>query len=1130
MDNIFKPTGPLKSSKPDTGGAALRSTPVFGVVKNNIDPIRAGRIQVYISDIGTEDPENPEGWATVSYMSPFYGLVSPKAGETGYGSFTNNSVSYGMWNSPPDIGTTVICLFINGDPNYGFYIGCVPKPEALHMVPAIGATSNIITNTTAESVAYSGSEQLPTTNINTNNKSISDSPKFLDEPKPVHSYAASIFSQQGLIRDPIRGPITSSAQRETPSRVGWGISTPGRPIFTGGYDDNTLSNALASGQPIDPSQLEIISRRSGHTFVMDDGDLIGRDQLIRIRSSAGHQILMSDDGQTLFIIHSNGQSYIELGKEGTIDLYSTNSFNVRTQGDLNLHADNNINIHAKKKLNIHAEEISINSEKNTAHKIGKNYSVYTMGTFTHKVDGPMSLHSSGESSFASSSTTYINGSRINLNTGSTSTTPETVPAIPLIAHTDTLFDKSKGFAAAPGKLQSITSRAPAHAPWANANQGVDVKTSNSANKELPSLPTNPVKKLNQQARENIIASPATVAGISTIPPVSPASTALNSNTTGAIIGAIAKNAALGPAALAVSQGAGIINANQNKIAAIGSLALTPNQLESSGILKPGSSTLVNSMINSGASIVKALTNNLFTGKPGAENLTALLGSTRAQINSQVTNIQKAQTALTSAGVITGNESPIGIAGVVMAGVTAGVGPTINSMKNISSSGSISQSGGLLNSISTAINSGNSAASLVENSMGGLGSISGAVNSIPKADNISGVQNSLKGATAAAFSSITGAWKPLLVGVPQDLRAIATAGAALGEAIASGTASPQLLANRVRAVATAAGARGAGQISNSIGSIISASTSIANGNVATPGQVLTTASNILNSVGSINNALGNKTLASTTTKVSGALRTGTNLLNSINAVNNATNVGQLLSGSNVVINNINRISATLGVSSKSSGLINLPGGQLSVSSIVNQALGQTSLPGLDGLKKIIGATLTSTINKIPVNKGLLNAPVLQAKSNSLQSVALAGLSPESAAQLNSAISSLSSSGSSPIKLPTVGVNTFDRSELTSQINSLLGDARIPRPDFTGPSSSSITNLESLQQQNTLLQEKQKEAALLLDQVTVARNNYYSLKSALPKGSAEIGQSKNEWFALQESLDIVNKDIQNLISTA
>jgi hypothetical protein len=57
---------------------------------------------------------------------------------------------------------------------------------------------------------------------------------------------------------------------------------------------------------------------------------------------------MSDGAVTLQIIHSNGQSYVELGTEGTVDVYAMNSVNIRTQGDLNLHADNNININSKK--------------------------------------------------------------------------------------------------------------------------------------------------------------------------------------------------------------------------------------------------------------------------------------------------------------------------------------------------------------------------------------------------------------------------------------------------------------------------------------------------------------------------------------------------------------------------------------------------------------------------------------------------------------------------------------------------------------------------------------------------------------------------------------------------------------
>ena len=108
----FKPRGATKASKADAGGAVLRTLPLFGVVKNNIDPIRAGRLQVYISDLGGSDPNDSSSWSTVSYMSPFYGVTTPSSANTGWGNYIKNPHSYGIWNSPPDIGTTVICMFL----------------------------------------------------------------------------------------------------------------------------------------------------------------------------------------------------------------------------------------------------------------------------------------------------------------------------------------------------------------------------------------------------------------------------------------------------------------------------------------------------------------------------------------------------------------------------------------------------------------------------------------------------------------------------------------------------------------------------------------------------------------------------------------------------------------------------------------------------------------------------------------------------------------------------------------------------------------------------------------------------------------------------------------------------------
>ena len=476
--NELKVKGQLKATQPDAGGGVIRSVPVLAVVKNNIDATHAGRIDVYISDFGALDSDQNSSWITVSYMSPFFGSTQPQGGskDTDYGTYTQNPSSYGMWFSPPDIGSTVICIFINGDINYGYYIGGVLSPELLQMIPAIGATANIVPNKD-EAAGLGGATRLPVVNLNTNNKKLNDVSNFLTAPKPIHSYSSSIYFQQGLIRDPVRGPISTSALRESPSRVGWGVSTPGRPIHQGGFTDDTL---ITTGLNSSDESLQVVSRRGGHSIVMDDGDVVGTDQLIRLRTALGHQITMSDDGQTLFIIHANGQSYIEMGKEGTIDMYATNSVNIRTQGDLNLHADNNININAKKDLNIAADNININAETNISYRSGGNFSGYTLGKYTIKVNGAMSMGAGGEGSYASGGTMYVNGSKINLNTGSTSVTPAEVPKIPIVAHTDTLFDKIKGWLAAPGYLLSIVSRAPAHSPWASANQGVDVKINNNS--------------------------------------------------------------------------------------------------------------------------------------------------------------------------------------------------------------------------------------------------------------------------------------------------------------------------------------------------------------------------------------------------------------------------------------------------------------------------------------------------------------------------------------------------------------------------------------------------------------------------------------------------------------------------
>ena len=1069
----IKPRGSTKASRPDSGGAVLRSVPLFGIVKDNIDPIRSGRLQVYISDLGGLDPDDSNNWVTVSYMTPFYGVTTPSSANTGWGEYIKNPNSYGMWNSQPDLGTTVICIFINGDPNYGFWIGCVPQPEALHMVPAIGGTDNIVANA-GEARGLGGAVRLPVVNINTNNEGIANSNKFLSDAKPVHSYVASILAQQGLIRDPIRGVIGSSAQREAPSRVGWGVSTPGRPIYEGGFTDETIADAATGTGKT--AGLKVIARRAGHTLVMDDGDILGKDQLVRIRSSLGHQILMSDDGQTLFIIHANGQSYIELGKEGTIDMYSTNSFNVRTQGDLNLHADNNININAGKQLNISAETIAISSEKETTQKVGTDFSLYASGKYTTKVDGKMSFASSSDASFYSDSITYFNGSKINLNTGSSSLVPQEVKPLPVTAHTDTLNDATKGWAAAPGKLLSIVSRAPAHAPWASANQGVDVKVNNNASAALPSAPSPAVAAANASAGEGPTTAPVSVAVASTVPPTAAISTALDKNTTSTMVGQISTLAATGPAAAAVKLGAGVVDTATGKVASIGAMAQSPEQMEQAGILKPGSAALIAKLVADGKTVEEAMTSNLFTGMPGAENLKTYISNISAQCAAQVNTFQKAQTALTQNGLITGNEAGTQIAGLVMSASTAGISDTVNFVKNAANSaigavtGAVSNIAGaatgalnnVLGSASSLVSAGNFAGNLASTVTGGLSSIAGSLGGMAKGAvaGIAGLLDSAKGVAGSAFSAITGAFPTLQAGVPQNIKDITEKAQATAQAPSSNPLSGAL--NAVTGAIAGVTGAATGLLKNTLGVTANLSTGLG----ALPGGAGVVASVVNNAVGAVNTIPG-------VSAVTGLIGQATSITNGISSL--AVNP---LASSNI----LNAASGAAGALTK----------------------------GLDDLKS-----------------GKL----------SLSSLASAGLPAGAAAQLNAAISSMSSGGAVQIKLPTVAINTTDRSELTSQVTSLLGNAKIPAPNFGGVSEDAYkaglskidAKKEKYKEIDAKLEALNEEAKTVRAQYNASAETYENANNNLPAGDPSVRaiyettqQYRTQLLALQKKgYDLLNE---------
>lgn len=465
---------PKWSDRDSSPGVKFDTAVMVGIVKNNLDPARAGRLQVFVPDLGGNE-DDPSNWKTVNYASPFFGTTyNPNQGQNN--TFTDALHSYGMWMVPPDLGNQVLIVFANGDPDRGYWFACVHTNIVSHfMVPGL-SSGNVIDKATASSEIQGAIGDTSSVPVSEFNESVNGSinANFINNPKPVHEYQFKRYLQQGLDKDRVRGAITSSSQRESPSTV-FGISTPGR--FLEGVEEAFLQKIEAG--TVTETDFPTGPRRGGHSFVMDDGDIAGVDNLIRLRSSAGHQIIMNDTERVMYISNSEGSVWLEFAENGQMHIFSAGGLNVRTQGDMNLHSDKNININAEGKLNITGVD-SINMETNTlnSRSLGKT-TIYGAGVNVGS-SGDLNLFASGTGNFKAGSTLACVAGQILLNSGGGAVVNEPTK---LNVYTHSEASKSGlAWQQVPNSLDSICTVLPTHEPWSRQT-GVNRETGEAAGDE-----------------------------------------------------------------------------------------------------------------------------------------------------------------------------------------------------------------------------------------------------------------------------------------------------------------------------------------------------------------------------------------------------------------------------------------------------------------------------------------------------------------------------------------------------------------------------------------------------------------------------------------------------------------------
>lgn len=458
--------------------------PYMAKVVGHLDPNYMGAIEVELVKLSTSSNQGFEGQVfKVRYGSPFAGQT-PATGLSKNKDYRYTQQAYGFHMIPPDIGSRVIVVFIEGQSNMGFWIGCVQDNYINFSMPDRVATTHISnspqTAGSIDSVRNTGKAVVGEINKkNLEDNKGNDPTKFK---KPINEDWMGVLGIQGLSSDGTRGLSTASARREVPSMV-FGINTPGP------YDKRPGYQKAKYGPP--GIQADVPFGRLGGThFVMDDGDdkflrkgfagntkkeyaNVGKgekdgfpqlpaNELMRIRTRTGHQILFHNTEDLIRIDHGSGNTWIEMTANGKIDIYAKDSISMHTETDLNITADRDINIHAGRKTNILSEDdiqIQTNQdmttlvEGSTQLTTKKDYDVNTGGHNWFTAGGPTDILSGGNHT-ETAPNIHMNG-------------PQAATAVAVTPLSTHVMPGATATA-----IASLHKRLPQHEPWAH-HENVD---------------------------------------------------------------------------------------------------------------------------------------------------------------------------------------------------------------------------------------------------------------------------------------------------------------------------------------------------------------------------------------------------------------------------------------------------------------------------------------------------------------------------------------------------------------------------------------------------------------------------------------------------------------------------------
>ena len=375
-----------------------------GIVVDNNDPQQMGRVRAMCTALGDLPTMTVKDIPWSIYGSPLAGFdrMNHRGREK---QTTDGGVAYGMWNIPK-VGAQVLIACINGNPNYRVYIGCVYKQFHTSTIPHgryFGTTDGPLS--AAETPIQPLYDNLEENFQNMDSYEFRSRGADFSAAGFQAAFIGNEHNKSSKKSDDVETKVTGADGKTFEVTQGYAETqlTPGATnSVTGNLYDSTVYSWTTPGF---------------HGISMDDRPENCR---MKFRTTGGHQILLDDTNERIYISTAKGKTWIEIDEQGTIDIFSEQDFSVRSEGDINFTTNKTFRVSAKDGIHMACTEGPMRIHASQDIDIKSNQVLKIESTEDLKIQTHAAIHiKSGTDSFFTSGTVMnvLTGSDLRLTSG-----------------------------------------------------------------------------------------------------------------------------------------------------------------------------------------------------------------------------------------------------------------------------------------------------------------------------------------------------------------------------------------------------------------------------------------------------------------------------------------------------------------------------------------------------------------------------------------------------------------------------------------------------------------------------------------------------------------------------------------